>query len=94
MYALSDYDFDLPPELVAQTPLAERSASRLLHVEQHALADRAFTDIVDLLSPGDLLVFNNTRVLKARFFGVKETGGKVEALVERVLDARTVHAQL
>lgn len=94
MYALSDYDFDLPPELVAQTPLAERSASRLLHVEQHALADRAFIDIVDLLSPGDLLVFNNTRVLKARFFGVKETGGKVEALVERVLDARTVHAQL
>jgi len=94
MYALSDYDFDLPPELVAQTPLAERSASRLLHVEQHAFADRAFCDIVDLLSPGDLLVFNNTRVLKARFFGVKETGGKVEALVERVLDARTVHAQL
>jgi len=94
MYALSDYDFDLPPELVAQTPLAERSASRLLHVEQHAFADRAFTDIVDLLSPGDLLVFNNTRVLKARFFGVKETGGKVEALVERVLDPRTVHAQL
>ncbi|MFS0755466.1 tRNA preQ1(34) S-adenosylmethionine ribosyltransferase-isomerase QueA [Noviherbaspirillum sp. 1P10PC] len=94
MYALSDYDFDLPPELVAQTPLAERSASRLLHVEQHAFADRAFTDIVDLLAPGDLLVFNNTRVLKARFFGVKETGGKVEALVERVLDPRTVHAQL
>lgn len=94
MYALSDYDFDLPPELVAQLPLAERSASRLLHVEQAAFADRAFTDLVDLLSPGDLLVFNNTRVLKARFFGVKETGGKVEALVERVLDARTVHAQL
>lgn len=94
MYALSDYDFDLPPELVAQSPLAERSASRLLHVEQHTLADRTFTDIVDLLAPGDLLVFNNTRVLKARFFGVKETGGKVEALVERVLDARTVHAQL
>jgi S-adenosylmethionine:tRNA ribosyltransferase-isomerase len=94
MYALSDYDFDLPPELVAQLPLAQRSASRLLHVAQAAFADRAFTDIVDLLSPGDLLVFNNTRVLKARFFGVKETGGKVEALVERVLDARTVHAQL
>jgi S-adenosylmethionine:tRNA ribosyltransferase-isomerase len=94
MYALSDYDFDLPPELVAQSPLAQRSASRLLHVSQAAFADRAFTDIVDLLSPGDLLVFNNTRVLKARFFGVKETGGKVEALVERVLDARTVHAQL
>ena len=58
------------------------------------LADRAFTDIVDLLAPGDLLVFNNTRVLKARFFGVKESGGKVEVLVERVLDNRTVHAQL
>ena len=94
MHALSDFDFDLPPELVAQLPLSERSASRLLHVEQDVLADRAFTDIVALLAPGDLLVFNNTRVLKARFHGVKETGGKVEVLVERVLDARTVHAQV
>ena len=94
MYSLSDFDFDLPPELIAQTPLPERSASRLLHVDGDALVDRAFADIVDLLMPGDLLVFNDTRVLKARFFGVKETGGKVEVLIERVLDSRTVHAQV
>jgi S-adenosylmethionine:tRNA ribosyltransferase-isomerase len=97
MYSLSDFDFDLPPELVAQFPLPERSASRLLDVRpapDAGLADRAFTDIVDLLSPGDLLVFNDTRVLKARFFGVKDSGGKVEVLVERVLDDRTVHAQV
>ena len=98
MYSLSDFDFDLPPELIAQLPLAERSASRLLQVDGQsgklALTDRRFADVVDLLSPGDLLVFNNTRVLKARFFGVKETGGKVEVLVERVLDSRSVHAQV
>jgi S-adenosylmethionine:tRNA ribosyltransferase-isomerase len=95
MYSLSDFDFDLPPELVAQFPLPERSASRLLQVTPGgAMSDRAFTDIVELLSPGDLLVFNDTRVLKARFFGVKESGGKVEVLVERVLDDRTVHAQV
>ncbi|MFC5476193.1 tRNA preQ1(34) S-adenosylmethionine ribosyltransferase-isomerase QueA [Paraherbaspirillum soli] len=94
MHSLSDYDFVLPPELIAQTPLAERSASRLLHVAQGGLIDRQFTDIVDLLAPGDLLVFNDTRVLKARFFGVKQTGGKVEVLVERVVDNRTVHAQV
>ncbi|MBK4733750.1 tRNA preQ1(34) S-adenosylmethionine ribosyltransferase-isomerase QueA [Noviherbaspirillum pedocola] len=94
MYSLSDFDFALPEELIAQFPLQERSASRLLHVAPDGLHDRVFTDIVDLLSPGDVLVFNDTRVLKARFFGVKETGGKIEALVERVLDARTVHAQV
>lgn len=94
MYSLSDFDFDLPQELIAQTPLPARSASRLLQVDGDRLSDRVFTDIVDLLSPGDLLVFNDTRVLKARFFGVKETGGKIEALVERVLDTRTVHAQV
>jgi len=95
MYSLSDFDFNLPDELIAQFPLSERSASRLLQVAPDgALADRAFTGIVDLLAPGDLLVFNDTRVLKARFFGVKESGGKVEVLVERVLDNRTVHAQL
>jgi S-adenosylmethionine:tRNA ribosyltransferase-isomerase len=94
MYSLSDFDFDLPQELIAQTPLAERSASRLLHVDGDALIDRAFADIVALLQPGDLLVFNDTRVLKARFFGTKESGGKVEVLVERVIDNRTVHAQV
>ncbi|HWT71291.1 MAG TPA: tRNA preQ1(34) S-adenosylmethionine ribosyltransferase-isomerase QueA [Oxalicibacterium sp.] len=95
MYTLSDFDFALPQELIAQTPLPERSASRLLQVRpEGGLADRAFGDIVDLLQSGDLLVFNDTRVLKARFFGVKETGGKVEVMVERVLDARNVHAQI
>ena len=94
MYSLSDFDFNLPPERIAQFPLPDRSASRLLHVDSKQLHDRQFTDIVDLLQPGDLLVMNNTRVLKARFFGVKDSGGKVEALVERVLDTRTVLAQL
>ncbi|SNT14318.1 S-adenosylmethionine:tRNA ribosyltransferase-isomerase [Noviherbaspirillum humi] len=94
MYSLSDFDFYLPSELIAQTPLAERSASRLLQVQGNALADRHFADIVDLLQPGDLLVFNDTRVLKARFFGAKASGGKVEVLVERILDSRTVHAQV
>lgn len=94
MYSLSDFDFDLPQELIAQLPLSERSASRLLHVDGNACIDRAFADIVSLLHPGDLLVFNDTRVLKARFFGVKETGGKVEVLIERVIDNRTVHAQV
>ncbi|HTN66984.1 MAG TPA: tRNA preQ1(34) S-adenosylmethionine ribosyltransferase-isomerase QueA [Burkholderiaceae bacterium] len=94
MYSLSDFDFTLPPQLIAQTPLAERSASRLLQLDGEALIDRSFVDIVDLMHAGDLLVFNDTRVLKARFFGVKESGGKVEVLIERILDARTVHAQV
>jgi S-adenosylmethionine:tRNA ribosyltransferase-isomerase len=94
MYSLSDFDFDLPPERIAQLPLPNRSASRLLHVDGDKLIDRHFADIVDLLAPGDLLVMNDTRVLKARFFGVKETGGNVEVLVERVLDNRTVLAQV
>ena len=94
MYSLSDFDFDLPPERIAQTPLAERSASRLLHLDGDTIIDRQFADIVDLLQAGDLLVMNDTRVLKARFFGVKESGGQVEVLVERVLDNRTVLAQV
>ena len=64
MYSLSDFDFELPQELIAQTPLAQRSASRLLQVMPGQMTDRHFADIVDLLSPGDLLVFNDTRVLK------------------------------
>ncbi len=94
MYSLSDFDFDLPPERIAQTPLPERSASRLLHLDGERIVDRQFADIVDQLASGDLLVMNDTRVLKARFFGVKETGGNVEVLVERVLDHRTVLAQV
>ena len=94
MYSLSDFDFDLPQELIAQLPLAERSASRLLQVDGDTPIDRVFTDILDLVQSGDLLVFNDTRVLKARFFGIKQTGGKVEVLIERVVDHRTVHAQI
>jgi S-adenosylmethionine:tRNA ribosyltransferase-isomerase len=94
MYSLSDFDFILPPALIAQFPLPERTGSRLLQVTDTALRDRAFADIIDLFNEGDLLVFNDTRVLKARFFGIKESGGKVEVLVERVLDNRTVLAQV
>lgn len=94
MYSLSDFDFDLPPERIAQFPLPDRSASRLLQLDGDQVTDRHFADIVDQLQPGDLLVMNNTRVLKARFFGIKETGGQVEVLVERVLDNRTVLAQV
>ena len=98
MYSLSDFDFNLPQERIAQFPLPDRSASRLLHVDGQgaalALHDRQFTDILDQFQAGDLLVMNDTRVLKARFFGVKDSGGKVEALVERVLDTRTVLAQV
>lgn len=94
MYSLSDFDFHLPPELIAQAPLPRRSASRLLQVQRERLVDSVFTDLLETLQPGDVLVFNDTRVLNARFFGVKETGGKVEVLVERVLDATTVLAQV
>jgi S-adenosylmethionine:tRNA ribosyltransferase-isomerase len=94
MHSLSDFDFDLPPALIAQLPLPQRSASRLLQVDGDALLDRNFADVVEQLSAGDLLVFNDTRVLKARFFGVKQSGGKVEVLIERVLDNRSVHAQV
>src|SRR5450631_3382721 len=94
MYSLSDFDFELPQELIAQLPLDQRSASRLLQVDGDALIDRSFADIVELLAPGDLMVFNDTRVLKARFFGVKQSGGKVEVLIERVLDKGAVHAHI
>ena len=94
MYSLSDFDFNLPQERIAQFPLPDRSASRLLHLDGEQIIDRQFADIVGLLQPGDLLVMNDTRVLKARFFGVKDSGGKIEALVERVLDNRTVLAQV
>ncbi len=93
----SDFHFDLPPGLIAQHPLAERSASRLLCLEgaSGALKDRMFMDLPSLLEPGDLLVFNDTKVVPARLYGRKETGGAVEFLVERILDARTalVHAR-
>lgn len=82
---VADFDFDLPPELIAQHPAAERSSSRLLDATGPEAVDRVFRELPLLLSQGDLLVFNNTRVIKARLYGVKATGGNVEALVERVL---------
>ena len=82
---LSDFDFDLPPRLIAQHPLADRSGSRLLHVHEDALDDLRFTALPELLRAGDLLVMNDTRVIRARLLGVKaDTGGQVEALIERI----------
>ena len=83
---LADFDFDLPRELIAQRPLADREASRLLHVTRHGFEDRSFRDIAALLLAGDLLVFNDTKVINARLLGRKQSGGKVEALIERVLE--------
>ncbi|MBK7060446.1 MAG: tRNA preQ1(34) S-adenosylmethionine ribosyltransferase-isomerase QueA [Rubrivivax sp.] len=92
--SVADFDFVLPPELIAQHPTAERSASRLLDGRGRAPVDRAFRDLPQLLQPGDLMVFNDTRVIKARLHGEKPTGGAVEALVERVLPKHEVLAHL
>ena len=91
---LSDFDFELPPELIAQYPLADRSASRLLHITTDVIEDKHFTDIEFYLRPGDLLIANNTRVIKARLLGRKETGGAVEALVERVTGEKSAIAMV
>ena len=84
-FTLVDFDFSLPPELIAQHPAPERSASRLLDGRGALPVDRVFRELPALLQPGDLLVVNDTRVIKARLLGEKPTGGAVEALVERVL---------
>jgi len=92
---VDDFDYDLPPRLIAQAPLPERGASRLLVVgDDGALADRRFADLPEYIRPGDLLVFNDTRVLHARLFGVKESGGAVEVLLERPLGAHEALAQV
>jgi len=93
---LSDFDYQLPAQLIAQTPLAERSASRLLLVDPQCdrLMDKRFADFADLIESGDLLVFNDTRVIPARLFGRKQSGGKVEVMVERVLDDATLLAHI
>ncbi|MDO9115120.1 MAG: tRNA preQ1(34) S-adenosylmethionine ribosyltransferase-isomerase QueA [Polaromonas sp.] len=85
IFSLSDFDFTLPDELIAQHPAAERSASRLLDGRGDAPVDRRFTELPDLLQPGDLLVLNDTQVVKARLFGQKSSGGRLELLIERVL---------
>ena len=88
----TDFDFYLPDDLIAQFPAKERSASRLLRLDGKTgkLADEKFIDLPEFIAPGDLLVFNNTKVIKARLAGSKATGGQIEALIERVID--TQHA--
>ena len=94
IFSLSDFDFHLPPELIAQHPAAERSSSRLLDGSQAQAVDRIFKSLPSLMQPGDLLVFNDTQVVKARIFGEKSTGGKVELLIERVLPDNRVVAHM
>ncbi|WP_043759867.1 tRNA preQ1(34) S-adenosylmethionine ribosyltransferase-isomerase QueA [Aeromonas taiwanensis] len=93
---VSDFHFDLPDELIARYPMAERTASRLLQLDGQtgALRHGHFVDVLDQLNPGDLLVFNNTRVIPARMFGQKASGGKLEVLVERILDEHSVLAHV
>jgi S-adenosylmethionine:tRNA ribosyltransferase-isomerase len=93
-FTVSDFDFALPPELIAQHPAAERSASRLLDGTAPEPVDRIFRDLPGLLARGDLLVFNDTQVVKARLFGEKPTGGKLELLIERVIGEREVVAHM
>jgi S-adenosylmethionine:tRNA ribosyltransferase-isomerase len=91
---LSDFDYLLPEDLIAQTPLAERSASRLLVVAPGALVDAHVRDIAQWLRPGDLLVFNDTRVMHARLYGSKSSGGQVEVLIERLAGTHEALAQV
>ena len=93
-FTLSDFDFELPPELVAQHPAPVRSSSQLLDGTGRVPQDRIFHDLPGLLLPGDLLVLNDTKVIKARLFGEKPTGGKVELLIERVLPGNQVAAHM
>ena len=93
---VADFSFDLPEELIARYPKADRSASRLMTLNGNSgkLADKNFTDLIEHIAAGDLLVFNNTRVIPARMFGQKESGGKLEILVERLLDEHRVLAHI
>jgi S-adenosylmethionine:tRNA ribosyltransferase-isomerase len=92
---VSDFDYALPPELIAQSPADERGGSRLLHLDgQGRLHDRNFADIAGLLRAGDLLVFNDTRVIKARLTGHKASGGKIEVLVERITETDRAWAHI
>lgn len=92
----TDFSFELPQELIAQHPLAERSASRLLCLDRNSgtVEHRQFTDLLEQLAPEDLLVFNNTRVIPARLWGQKETGGKLEILIERVTGSHSALAHV
>ena len=92
--SLADFDFALPAELIAQAPPAKRSGSRLLEVQADRLVDRQITDLPALVAPGDLVVFNDTRVIRARFTATKPTGGRVEGLVERITGTHEAWVQL
>lgn len=102
--SVADYDYELPDSLIARYPLAQRSASKLLYVatdnqkNMASVEDRLFAELPDLLNAGDLIVFNDTKVMKARLFGQKDTGGKLEALIERLvnlsdLDTASLHLE-
>ena len=93
-FTLSDFDFELPELLIAQHPAPERSSSRLLDGRQSPPTDRIFRELPALLQPGDLVVFNDTKVVKARLFGEKASGGKLELLIERVLTGNDVVAHM
>jgi S-adenosylmethionine:tRNA ribosyltransferase-isomerase len=94
--SLEQFDYNLPEELIAQQPLSERTASRLLHFSAHTqtFKDLHFTNVLELLAPKDLLVLNNTKVIPARMYGKKATGGKIEFLLERIVGPNVVWAQL
>ena len=93
---IEEFDFDLPQHLIAQAPLQKRDSSRLLVLNKNTklFSDKKFVDFVDLLNTNDLLIFNDTRVIKARLFGKKITGGKVEIMIERILDNHHALAHL
>jgi len=91
---LEDFDYPLPPELIAQFPAPERAASRLLRLSGATLSDHRFSELAQFLRPDDVLVFNDTRVIKARLHGVKASGGKIEALVERITGPHEALVQL
>ena len=94
VHTLADFAFDLPAELIAQTPALTRTGSRLLHVDGAQLTDLSFAELPRLVRAGDLLVFNDTRVIKARVLARKPTGGKVELLVERIVANDEASVQL
>tara|TARA_B100001093_G_C26845239_1_gene1022441 strand:+ start:2334 stop:3383 length:1050 start_codon:yes stop_codon:yes gene_type:complete len=95
-FTTADFDYVLPSELIAQSPLPERTQSRLLSLlpDDQSCHDYTFSDITDLIQPNDLILFNNTKVFPARFSGIKSTGGKLEGLIERVVNSHTAWAQL
>ena len=91
-----DFNFSLPPELIAQFPITQRAGSRMLCLDgkKGALQDAMFVDLPEYMQPGDVIIFNDTRVIKARLFGTKESGGKLEIMVERILDEHCVLAMI